>query len=59
MGFGNIDMLRYMEPNIETVDSNISEVGATAARLLIERIQGKSVKTSVSVGYHIVTGNSL
>lgn len=59
MGFGNIELLRYMEPKIETVDSSIGEVGAEAARQLIERIQGSPAEPFVYVGYHIVAGNSL
>lgn len=39
IGFDNIDLSRYVEPKLTTIDQNMSMLGTNAANLLLEKIE--------------------
>lgn len=39
IGFDNIDLSRYVEPKLTTIDQNMSMLGLNAANLLLEKIE--------------------
>jgi LacI family gluconate utilization system Gnt-I transcriptional repressor len=58
-GFGNADFAAHMQPSLSTVHVDGAEIGNIAARLIIDRCQGKSIETPiVDVGFRIVERRS-
>lgn len=42
IGFDNIDLCNFIEPNLTTIDQNMSLLGENSASLLIEKINCKN-----------------
>lgn len=58
-GFGNADFAAHMEPSLTTVHVDGAEIGNIAARLIIDRCQGKAAETPlVDVGFRIIERRS-
>ena len=54
-GFGNADFAAHMEPSLTTVHVDGAAIGRTAARLIVDRCEGKPVpEPIVDVGFRIV-----
>ncbi|REE85174.1 LacI family transcriptional regulator [Paenibacillus taihuensis] len=59
MGFDHIDVLRFVDPSLTTIDFQVEEIGRKAAELLIENIRGNDIPLRTNVTYSIVEGESL
>jgi LacI family gluconate utilization system Gnt-I transcriptional repressor len=58
-GFGNADFAAHMQPSLTTVHVDGSKIGDIAARLIIDRCQGKIIETPiVDVGFRIIERQS-
>lgn len=58
-GFGGTELVEYSNPCIETVDSNIAEIGRTAVELLIRQVNGEEIPPATYIDYKILPGGSL
>ncbi len=58
-GFDNIHFLRYLEPTLTTLAIPIEEMGETAVRMLLARINGKEVPGNTLLPYEVVLGQSI
>lgn len=54
IGFDNIDLSRYVEPKLTTIDQNMSMLGINAANLLLEKIENNN-----KFSKRIILNNSL
>ena len=61
IGFDHIDMLKYVQPHLTTVEYNVELMGREAVRLLLERIESGSeaVRRETIVEYAIISGSSI
>lgn len=58
-GFGGFDLAKMLTPKLTTVQVRGREIGAAAARLLLERLDGRrSREKIVDVGFNLVEGTS-
>jgi LacI family gluconate utilization system Gnt-I transcriptional repressor len=58
-GFGNADFAAHMQPSLTTVHVDGAEIGKLAARMIIDRCQGKNVDNPiVDVGFRIIERRS-
>ncbi|OPH62134.1 hypothetical protein BC351_02550 [Paenibacillus ferrarius] len=58
MGFDNIDVLKYINPAITTVDYNVNEIGTRLADLLINKINNQDIPSETLIAHHVVEGQS-
>ncbi|MDD9268987.1 LacI family DNA-binding transcriptional regulator [Paenibacillus sp. GCM10023248] len=59
MGFDNIDVLKYINPSLTTVDYNVNEIGTQLADLLIRRINDTEVPAETLIAHHVLPGESV
>jgi LacI family transcriptional regulator len=62
IGFDHIDMLKYVQPQLTTVEYNVEQMGREAVRLLLERIEAGTAaaeRRETIVDYAIISGSSL
>ncbi|NQX70360.1 LacI family DNA-binding transcriptional regulator [Paenibacillus alba] len=59
MGFDNIDVLKYINPAITTVDYNVNEIGTRLADLLINKINNQDIPSETLIAHHVVEGHSV
>ncbi len=59
MGFDNIDILRYVSPQLSTIYNSVEEVAQTSVSLLFDLINEKKVKKERIVEYKPVDGDTL
>lgn len=67
IGFDSIDVLKYIRPELTTVEYNIEQMGCEAVNLLLERIESAGSQKDGAVkerkqriiDYKIIQGNSL
>jgi LacI family transcriptional regulator len=62
IGFDHIDMLKYVQPQLTTVEYNVELMGREAVRLLLERIEagpGAAERREKIVEYAMIAGSSL
>ena len=58
-GFGNADFAAHTQPSLTTVHVDGAEIGRLAARLIIERCQGKPIaQPIIDVGFSIIERRS-
>jgi LacI family transcriptional regulator len=61
VGFSNLDFAARMSPPLTTIAQKSVEVGAHAARLVVERVQGKIIGTAphtIKVPCELIERNS-
>ncbi|MBS4957328.1 MAG: substrate-binding domain-containing protein [Clostridium sp.] len=58
-GYDGMSFIKYIEPNITTVNQNMIRKGYEAARLLSDMIENNSESKSINVDYQFITGNSV
>lgn len=60
MGFDHLDLLKYIQPKLSTVDYPTMELGATMVRRLIEEIEGRRMSKSQETFPHkIIMGDTI
>lgn len=59
MGFDNIDILRYIQPQFSTVDIPLEECGVEAAKKLLDMIKGEEIQQQTELKYQILDNESL
>lgn len=59
MGFDNIDILKYIEPRLSTVDNAVEEVGKQAVHLLLSSFEGNEIPMRSIVDYVTVDGGTI
>lgn len=58
-GFGNADFAAHMQPSLTTVHVDGSAIGKIAARMVMDRCQGKPIENAVvDVGFRIIERRS-
>lgn len=58
-GYDGMSFIKYIDPNITTVNQNMIRKGYEAARLLSDMIENNSESKSINVDYQFITGNSV
>lgn len=59
MGFDNIDVLKYVTPQLTTVEYAIEEIGIKAVDCLIDRIESGSYSPVPLIGHRLIFGESI
>ncbi len=59
MGFDNIDTLEYVIPELTTISVPLREIGESAVKLLISKINGEDTVNNLILPYHLIDGKSL
>ena len=58
-GYDGMSFIKYVEPNITTINQNMVQKGYEAARLLSDMIENKSESKSINVNYQFISGKSV
>lgn len=58
-GYDGMSFIKYVEPNITTINQNMTQKGYEAARLLSDMIENNSESKSINVDYQFIKGNSV
>ena len=58
IGFGNLSIYQYVQPFLTTIDRNVHEIGVTAAKLLLELLEGESEGRKVVIGTSLIERES-
>ncbi|MCY9669383.1 LacI family transcriptional regulator [Paenibacillus alginolyticus] len=59
MGFDNIQVLKYINPSLTTVDYNVNEIGTKLADVLISQINNDEVPAETLIAHHVLQGESV
>lgn len=59
MGFDNIDMLRYIEPKLTTIEYPIKEIGISAVDSLISKLEEGTFPSVPLLDYKVILGESI
>ncbi|WP_077622449.1 LacI family DNA-binding transcriptional regulator [Sediminibacillus massiliensis] len=59
MGFDNIDVLRYVEPKLTTVEYPIKEIGISAVHSLVNKLEKETFPSVPLLDYKIIPGESI
>jgi LacI family transcriptional regulator len=59
MGFDNINMLRYIEPSLNTVSYPIEDIGDKAINSIIDAIENGDEIQDILIPHKIIEGESL
>lgn len=58
-GYDGMSFIKYVEPNITTVNQNMVQKGYEAAKLLSDMVENNSESKSINVDYQLVFGESV
>jgi LacI family transcriptional regulator len=59
MGFDDIDVLKYVKPQLATVEYNVQEMGKMAVESLLSQLNGNESQQQPLVSYSLVAGQSI
>ncbi|GAE25309.1 transcriptional regulator [Halalkalibacter wakoensis JCM 9140] len=59
MGFDNIDVLKYVEPQLTTVEYPIEEIGISAVQSLVNKLENGIFPSVPLLNYRIIPGESI
>mgnify|MGYP001021856155 CR=1 FL=1 len=59
MGFDNIDVLKYIHPNLSTVSYPLKELGVIVVDSIINLINGNEIETDIYLNHSIIRGLTL
>jgi len=59
MGYDNIDVLKYVQPQLSTIEYHVDIMGDLAFSTLFDLINGKQVPQEQLLDYHIIEGETI
>lgn len=59
MGYDNIDVLKYIQPQLSTIEYHVEKMGNLVFNTLFDSINGKQVQTEQLLNYNIIEGETI
>jgi LacI family transcriptional regulator len=59
MGYDNIEVLKYVQPQLSTVEYHVEKMGNLAFSTLFDMINGKQVQSEQLLDYYIIEGETI
>ncbi len=59
MGYDNIDVLKYIQPRLSTVEYHVEKMGDLVFNTLFEIINGEQVQPELLLSYNIIEGETI